>query len=124
MEKALYRKLIKKFHPDVTTCPRKKRIFEELSKRINHAYEAGDYDQLLAIDREGESFLKPRKEEPSKRERCVSEAGQEFLKTKKPRPPAQKASKQARPISLFGGFENRFAHFAATSSIPMAWHLP
>ncbi len=101
MEKALYRRLIKRFHPDVTTCPRRKRIFEELSKRINHAYEIGDYDQLLAIERAGENFLKPRKEKPAEREKCVSEENQEFLKSAGRRTPRQKASKPARPAFPF-----------------------
>lgn len=53
MEKALYRKLIKKFHPDTTTCPKKKIVYEELTKRINQAYESGNMTELMAIDGQG-----------------------------------------------------------------------
>lgn len=50
MEKALYRRLIKRFHPDTTTCPKKKIVYEELTKRINQACEIGNIAELMAID--------------------------------------------------------------------------
>lgn len=50
IEKALYRKLIKRFHPDTTTCPKKKIVYEELTKKINHAFDSENYAELIAID--------------------------------------------------------------------------
>lgn len=52
-EKALYRRLIKQFHPDTTTCPKKKIVYEELTKRINHAFENGNIAELTALDGQG-----------------------------------------------------------------------
>ncbi|CAN5830505.1 hypothetical protein BH09VER1_BH09VER1_47400 [soil metagenome] len=111
MEKALYRRLIKKFHPDVTTCPRKKRLFEELSKRINLAYEVRDYDQLLAIDRAGEDFLKPHRAKSADQEWCVSENSQELLKSKGRNRKRHAPSKPAQPTLPFWRIREAFRTF-------------
>ncbi|MGH7245464.1 MAG: hypothetical protein ACREGI_00850 [Candidatus Levyibacteriota bacterium] len=43
----LWKKLIRKFHPDLTTDKEKKKEHEEITKKINKAYTENDYDALV-----------------------------------------------------------------------------
>lgn len=47
--KKIWKKLIAKFHPDLTQDPEEKKKRETIMKRINRAYQEGDTDQLLKI---------------------------------------------------------------------------
>lgn len=47
--KALYKKLIRKFHPDLTSDPHEKKRRETLMKKINKAYESGSIGELEMV---------------------------------------------------------------------------
>jgi len=57
MDKSLFLKLIKIWHPDTTTNRHTKRVYEAMSQAINRAYEDGDRATLEAIDIHGEDYL-------------------------------------------------------------------
>lgn len=50
--KKLWKKLIAKFHPDLTQDPEEKKRRDEIMKKINLAYQEGDYDKLVQISQE------------------------------------------------------------------------
>lgn len=50
--KKLWKKLISKFHPDLTQNPIEKKKRTEIMIQINRAYEEGDYEQLEKIEKE------------------------------------------------------------------------
>lgn len=50
--KKIWKKLIMSFHPDLIQDTQEKQKREEIMKKINLAYQAGDYDQLLKIEKE------------------------------------------------------------------------
>lgn len=50
--KKLWKRLIAKFHPDLVQDTEEKKKRDEIMKKINHAYQESDYDQLLRIDQE------------------------------------------------------------------------
>jgi hypothetical protein len=50
--KKLWKRLIAKFHPDLTQNLNEKNKRNTIMKQINKAYEEGDYDQLLRIEKE------------------------------------------------------------------------
>jgi hypothetical protein len=50
--KKLWKRLIAKFHPDLTQNLTEKNKRNTIMKQINKAYEEGDYDQLLRIEKE------------------------------------------------------------------------
>jgi len=57
MNKPLFTKLIKTWHPDLTTSARRKIVCEEMTKHILRANETDDEDTLKAIERHGEGYL-------------------------------------------------------------------
>ena len=62
MNKPLFTKLIKAWHPDLTTNLRQKIVCEEMTKYILCANEAGDDVTLREIERLGEGYLEVVKE--------------------------------------------------------------
>ncbi|MEI6491660.1 MAG: hypothetical protein WCO94_03850 [Verrucomicrobiota bacterium] len=62
MNKPLFTKLIKAWHPDLTTNLRQKIVCEEMTKYILCANEAGDDVTLREIERLGEGYLEVAKE--------------------------------------------------------------
>lgn len=48
--KMLWKKLIRKFHPDLVTNPEEKIAKEKLMKQINKAYTEGNYEMLLELE--------------------------------------------------------------------------
>jgi oligoendopeptidase F len=50
--KKLWKKLIAKFHPDLVQNPTEKKKRDAVMKQINRAYEEGDYEQLLKIEKD------------------------------------------------------------------------
>lgn len=52
--RSLYRELAKRFHPDLTTDPDRKRWREEMMARVNLAYESNDLNALRALQNETE----------------------------------------------------------------------
>lgn len=50
--KKLWKRLIAKFHPDLTQNAIEKNKRNTIMKQINRAYEEGDYEQLLKIEKE------------------------------------------------------------------------
>jgi hypothetical protein len=50
--KKLWKRLIAKFHPDLTQDHEEKKKRDEIMKKINLAYQEGDYDRLIKIDQE------------------------------------------------------------------------
>jgi hypothetical protein len=62
MNKQLFTKLIKAWHPDLTTSARRKIVCEEMTRHILCANEADDEDTLKEIERLGESYLEVAKE--------------------------------------------------------------
>lgn len=50
--KDIWKKLIVRFHPDLTQDPDEKQKRDAIMKQINRAYQEGNYDQLLKIDHE------------------------------------------------------------------------
>lgn len=50
--KKLWKRLIAKFHPDLTQNPTEKHKRNTVMKQINRAYEEGDYEKLLKIEKE------------------------------------------------------------------------
>lgn len=48
--KTLWKKLIRKFHPDLEIDPKEKLVKEKLMKHINKAYAEGNYDELLELE--------------------------------------------------------------------------
>ena len=57
MNRDLYLRLIKLWHPDKTQNPHTKKHYEEMSKAINNAYAGGDMETLQAIDTYGDEYL-------------------------------------------------------------------
>jgi len=57
MDKSLFLKLIRIWHPDTTTNTHTKPLYEAMSQAINRAYEDGDMATLEAIDIHGEDYL-------------------------------------------------------------------
>jgi len=57
MNKPLFTKLIKTWHPDLTTSARRKIVCEEMSRHILSANEIGDEESLKEIERVGEGYL-------------------------------------------------------------------
>ena len=57
MNKPLFIRLIKVWHPDLTTSARRKIVCEEMTKHILCANETDDEDTLKEIERLGESYL-------------------------------------------------------------------
>lgn len=57
--KALYRKLLRKFHPDMTTDPERKIEYGELTKGIIDAYKNSDFDALKLIEIMGLAYHSP-----------------------------------------------------------------
>lgn len=53
--KKLWKKLIAKFHPDLVQNPTEKKKRDAIMKQINRAYEEGDYEQLLKIEKDNAS---------------------------------------------------------------------
>jgi hypothetical protein len=53
--KKLWKKLIAKFHPDLTQNPIEKNRRTNIMKEINKAYEEGDYTRLLRVEKENAS---------------------------------------------------------------------
>ena len=62
MNKPLFTKLIKAWHPDLTTNLRQKIVCEEMTKYILCANETDDEDTLKEIERLGEGYLEVAKE--------------------------------------------------------------
>lgn len=50
--KKLWKKLIAKFHPDLVQDPDEKQRRDTIMKKINRAFQEGDYEQLKRIDQE------------------------------------------------------------------------
>lgn len=50
--KALWKRLIAKFHPDLVQDKDEKKNRDTIMKQINRAYQEGDYDQLVKIEKE------------------------------------------------------------------------
>ena len=50
--KKIWKKLIAKFHPDLVRNPVEKKKRDTIMKQINRAYQEGDYDQLVRIERD------------------------------------------------------------------------
>jgi hypothetical protein len=50
--KKIWKKLIAKFHPDLVQNQVEKKKRDTVMKQINRAYQEGDYDQLLRIERD------------------------------------------------------------------------
>lgn len=50
--KKLWKRLIAKFHPDLVQDLEEKKNRDEIMKKINLAYQEGDYEQLVRIDQE------------------------------------------------------------------------
>jgi hypothetical protein len=50
--KKLWKRLIAKFHPDLVQDPQEKKKRDAIMKRINIAYQEGDYDQLAKIEKD------------------------------------------------------------------------
>jgi len=50
--KDLYKKLAKKFHPDKADSPEQKARYTEIFKEINRAYEDGDEERMMELERE------------------------------------------------------------------------
>jgi len=75
MNKALFIKLIKTWHPDTTTSPKRKALCEEMSRHILRANEEGDAEALEEIERHGEGYLEILKQ----RERQAAQEQQEEL---------------------------------------------
>ena len=62
MNKPLFTKLIKTWHPDLTTSARRKIVCEQMTRHILCANEADDEETLKAIERLGEGYLEVAKE--------------------------------------------------------------
>ena len=71
MNRPLFIKLIKTWHPDTTTSLKRKVLCEKMSRHILQASEAGDDEALEEIDRHGECYLEivRQREEQAARER-------------------------------------------------------
>jgi hypothetical protein len=50
--KAIWKRLIAKFHPDLVQDPKEKKNRDAVMKQINRAYQEGDYDQLVKIEKD------------------------------------------------------------------------
>jgi hypothetical protein len=50
--KAIWKRLIAKFHPDLVQDPDEKKKRDVIMKQINRAYQEGDYDQLEKIEKD------------------------------------------------------------------------
>jgi len=62
MNKQLFTKLIKAWHPDMTTSNQRKIVCEQITREILCAHEADDEDTLREIERLGEGYLEVVKE--------------------------------------------------------------
>ena len=62
MNNPLFTKLIKAWHPDLTTSARRKIVCEEMTRHILCANEADDEDTLKEIERLGEGYLEVAKD--------------------------------------------------------------
>jgi hypothetical protein len=68
--KALYRKLAKRFHPDLTTDPAEKAWREGIMAEVNQAYAAADLAALRALDRRADRAVE---QEPKTRDQILAE---------------------------------------------------
>jgi hypothetical protein len=68
--KALYRKLAKRFHPDLTTDPAEKAWREGVMAEVNQAYAASDLAALRALDKRPDRSVEPA---PKTRDQTLSE---------------------------------------------------
>ncbi len=57
--KPIYRRVLRKFHPDMTTDPMERAAFGDLTREIIAAYQDGDGDTLIEIERLGTAFRAP-----------------------------------------------------------------
>ena len=57
--KSVYRRVLRKFHPDMTRCPEEKIALGELTRLIIGAYERGDGEMLLEIAQLGLVYSRP-----------------------------------------------------------------
>ncbi len=71
MNRALFLKLIKKWHPDTTRNPKMKVLCGEVSRHILRANEEGDFEALKEIDRLGEGYLEVIKQRQQHEEREI-----------------------------------------------------
>ena len=62
MNNPLFTKLIKTWHPDLTTSVRRKIVYEQMTRHILCANEADDQETLEEIERLGEGYLEVAKE--------------------------------------------------------------
>ena len=64
--KPIYRRVLRRFHPDMTTDPLERVAFGDLTRDIIDAYKNGDEDTLREIEQLGTAFRKrqPEAEEP------------------------------------------------------------
>ncbi len=60
--KPIYRRVLRKFHPDMTTDPMERAAFGDLTREIIAAYQDGDGDTLIEIERLGTAFRAPERE--------------------------------------------------------------
>ncbi len=60
--KSVYRRLVRKYHPDMTTDPRERVVYGDLTREIIDAYKTGDGDSLSEIERLGTAFRRQRME--------------------------------------------------------------
>ena len=127
--KSTYRRLLRKFHPDMTTDPQERVAFGDLTREIIDAYKIGDGDSLSEIERLGTAY----------RRRQVDVDTPPVVESAQPSPPlatglAENAKRWLRflapfvfpyalPFAIRSWNENQKATNAAciAGAIPWAW---